>query len=405
MTGVILWTPAERLLLSFHIFLAIFGGIKYALNAKNIEKDEEKKLLMGFAMYTVLLGIGYIFYFIGAFFYPGEYIDGYFIGTPNDNFSPAHEWIFVGHIFSTSALLIFIIQFERIFPQTRFILSFLSAICVIITLIAFNSTPINWDMFFFSGVIILIIFSITLIRLVQNASNVFQSLALFLIIGFSLSLNSTLLDQPSFRELGFFPIELTRVIQIISMVFIILPAFIDIEKIKTTNPNKLYFTFFLINVFGYVMSIISISIIGLVTVLGLLFNIVGTIVIVLQYKKRKTSIHNISDQESNQQDILHAFSRPKKITEEEVSISKEKKICLVCKGKDSRKIYLCPDCNALYCLKCCDALTTMENACWVCESPFDESKPVKPYKKEEKEVLVEEKNINKKGKKKHDNKL
>ena len=34
--------------------------------------------------------------------------------------------------------------------------------------------------------------------------------------------------------------------------------------------------------------------------------------------------------------------------------------------------------------------------CWVCETPFDESKPVKPYKKEVEKVEVEEK-IQKKG--------
>ncbi len=38
------------------------------------------------------------------------------------------------------------------------------------------------------------------------------------------------------------------------------------------------------------------------------------------------------------------FTKPEVVTEEEVSISKEKKICLVCKGKVSRyKVYICPD--------------------------------------------------------------
>lgn len=29
--------------------------------------------------------------------------------------------------------------------------------------------------------------------------------------------------------------------------------------------------------------------------------------------------------------------------------------------------------------------------CWVCEAPFDESKPAKPLKKEEEEITVEDK--------------
>ena len=80
------------------------------------------------------------------------------------------------------------------------------------------------------------------------------------------------------------------------------------------------------------------------------------------------------------------------ITEEEVSISKEKKICLVCKGKVARNnIFLCPECDTFYCSKCSEALSNLENACWVCNEPFDESKPVKPFKKEEVDIEISEK--------------
>ena len=82
------------------------------------------------------------------------------------------------------------------------------------------------------------------------------------------------------------------------------------------------------------------------------------------------------------------------ITEEEVSISKEKKIYLVCKGKVLRfNNYICPECETFYCHKCARALIDLENACWVCDAPFDESKPVKPFKKEEEreEIGISEK--------------
>ncbi len=57
-----------------------------------------------------------------------------------------------------------------------------------------------------------------------------------------------------------------------------------------------------------------------------------------------------------------------------------------------------------YCLKCSEALSNLENACWACNVAISNSKPVKPYKREEEKVIIEEK-INKKGKKKQDNKL
>jgi len=71
------------------------------------------------------------------------------------------------------------------------------------------------------------------------------------------------------------------------------------------------------------------------------------------------------------------------ITEEEISFHMEKKICVVCKGNVSRVNYMCPKCNTLYCVNCSEALSNLENICWVCNEPIDETKPVRPYKEGE----------------------
>jgi hypothetical protein len=98
-------------------------------------------------------------------------------------------------------------------------------------------------------------------------------------------------------------------------------------------------------------------------------------------------------------DLFRISKRPDQITEEEVSISKEKKICLVCKGRVLGYNFICRNCEAFYCEKCAHALEDLENECWACNSPIDESKPVKPFKKEEdiEEIQVE---ISKKPQKK-----
>ena len=84
-------------------------------------------------------------------------------------------------------------------------------------------------------------------------------------------------------------------------------------------------------------------------------------------------------------------TKPEKFTEEEVMFHKEKKICLVCKGKvGGFNIFVCTKCDTLYCGNCAKALSQLENACWVCNAPFDKSLPVKSYKKAEEEVEVEE---------------
>ncbi len=95
---------------------------------------------------------------------------------------------------------------------------------------------------------------------------------------------------------------------------------------------------------------------------------------------------SLNESVSEQLDIKGLFIKPQSITEEEVTFHREKKICLVCKGKISRINYICPECDALYCIKCSEALSNLENACWVCNEPFDESKPVKLFKKEEDEI-------------------
>ncbi len=83
-------------------------------------------------------------------------------------------------------------------------------------------------------------------------------------------------------------------------------------------------------------------------------------------------------------------SRPAKITEEEVSISKEKKICLVCKGKVLGITFICRDCEAFYCEKCYQAIINIGNACWACNSALDESKPVRLPEKKETELVIED---------------
>ena len=51
-------------------------------------------------------------------------------------------------------------------------------------------------------------------------------------------------------------------------------------------------------------------------------------------------------------DLLKTFLKPQKITEEEVSISKEKKVCLVCKNKVGGINFICKNCETFYCQKC-----------------------------------------------------
>jgi len=125
-----------------------------------------------------------------------------------------------------------------------------------------------------------------------------------------------------------------------------------------------------------------------ILVLGFLICYVVECVIFIKFIKREKILGVEGDI-----GVRGIFTKLEKVTEEEVSISKEKKICLVCKGTIARfNNYICPECDVLYCENCARSLSDLENACWVCEAPFDESKPVKPFKKEEEiDVKISEK--------------
>jgi len=84
------------------------------------------------------------------------------------------------------------------------------------------------------------------------------------------------------------------------------------------------------------------------------------------------------------------FIKPDNFDEEDLTLYKERKICLVCKGNAiGFEVYVCTECGVLYCLKCAKALSTLENACWACNTTIDQSKPVKALEKE-KEAIKED---------------
>jgi len=59
----------------------------------------------------------------------------------------------------------------------------------------------------------------------------------------------------------------------------------------------------------------------------------------------------------------------------------------VCKGNATGfEVYVCTECGVLYCLKCAMALSSLENICWACNAPIDQSKPIKPLEKAEEDV-------------------
>ncbi|MFX0000385.1 MAG: tetratricopeptide repeat protein [Candidatus Hodarchaeota archaeon] len=64
------------------------------------------------------------------------------------------------------------------------------------------------------------------------------------------------------------------------------------------------------------------------------------------------------------------------VTEIEVTVHKDRKVCLVCKGEIVGFMYVC-ECDTIYCENCTQALIELENICWVCNAQMDKSKSTK----------------------------
>jgi Ca2+/Na+ antiporter len=136
-------------------------------------------------------------------------------------------------------------------------------------------------------------------------------------------------------------------------------------------------------VFNLQLDVLSIIII-LVSVALLVLVTVYIVFSVIRRRERESEVRK-----EEIQDTIKMFTRPVNININDVRMYREKGLCLVCKNRISRLTYVCPECESLYCYKCSDALSNLENMCWVCETPFDESKNIKKEKASDAEIVVD----------------
>ena len=121
--------------------------------------------------------------------------------------------------------------------------------------------------------------------------------------------------------------------------------------------------------------------IGLIVEVVIFFLIIPVIFIDLKLSSRQKIKKKINEKDLELQKKEAEIEALKKqraeITEDDIIISKEKHICLVHKGSVKGYSFVCPECGAVYCIKCIDAIIKIENSCWSCESPIDRSQPIK----------------------------
>lgn len=407
MTDVPIWDPSERLLWGMGLALAIMCGIYFIYKARKREVFNERFIMYGLSSLPLGFAISLIFTYFQVFQVQGSFIDNTFWGDYSNTGIYYEVLARLSYIGLGIGGLFYVLAFDRIIKRTKFILTIFYAILVIVeitlplegSLFGVDFSFIARSIFNYAISLGLMIFVPVVLYLYTKWSSIdFKAVSSFLLFGFLSFVISLFLAKSIHKELGFYTLILAPLLLILGSCITILPTIINPKIISRALT---YWILFAILTIPFLIAMLYFDIVkGLELPFVLYFLGIFLFTYIIFFfiiKNIRTEIASRSHEieKGLESQVLGIFTRPQKVTEEEVTYHRERKICLVCKGSLLRSIYLCPECNALYCTKCSEAISNIENACWSCYTPIDPDKPVKLTKKEKEEKGGKSKGIEK----------
>lgn len=406
MAEVMIFDQVNRFIWSSAIFVLIFAGLLFLYRGYKQVKSDERILMFGFAGLFIGIAISQIFFYFSHFLIIGFYSDHVYYGDLSNVIPPYDILTKGGYVSGTFGITIFFLAFERIQNRTKYILTIYTIIVIVIVIIFPFSIARLLNYIFVSGS--LIILFLILLWLSRKSTKETQIVSIFLMAGFCMMEFGFALDSVGIKSLNIIHPTLPIIISMIGVLICISPTLINPKYfLRSTIIWSIFIIFnailLLICLFFVVFypMFITILLIGIAGIFIIVISIIYSVNQIIHIRT-PTLIYSREIKEKEEvRDLLKVFSKPQRVTEEEVSISKEKQVCLVCKGKISGLNFICPECGTFYCTKCSKALSNLENICWACNSPIDPSKPMKLYEKDEEEVIAEEV-ILKKGKEKQE---
>ncbi len=402
MTDIIIFSVFDIYLIGIGTVLLLITAIRYFGLAKKKENPKEKSIVKSFAWFFVFLTLYFILFNLSFFYLKGEFI-GLIYRVNFDNPSLIYVWLVKGSIISYyTSFIFYFYTYEKVLDKRIHFVTF--ACLLIIILIIF--LPLELYIYQVGSIAFItmsLYFQHTLFTLMRKSQRELRAATSFIIIGtLFIGLYPAFVGGIGYMYLsGDLPILLIFPALLIFGTFLCMSPTLFKPEFFSRNIKYWYlFSIILVSAAGMILIYNSVNSISLtyywVSIQGLVAIIFYTLecVIFIRFIKREESLGIDGDI-----GVRGIFTKPEKVTEEEVSVSKEKKICLVCKGKVSGfETFLCSNCETFYCHKCARALIDLENACWACNTQIDKSKPVKLPEKEEEKVIVED--FDKKGKKK-----
>ncbi|MHA1149056.1 MAG: hypothetical protein ACTSR8_12530 [Promethearchaeota archaeon] len=375
---ILILTPIDFFFLVLAILSIFYTGFHYLIFALKKEDNQSRILLIGFACLFFGLAISRLINYFMIFQIKGYYIGHNFYIVEGYN-TPLFSIlaIYYGTSFFIGVTL-FYYAFDKVFHKTYYSLTIISTTFIVISLFtALISLPLGlktWLLYFSISFIISSLFLI-FIWFIQLSDEEFQSIAIIILIGFIVHIIGAFLMTQFIVSLEIFPLIIPSIFIIISSIISIFPTII---RLKVISKSILLWSALIV----ILSSLIFISTILLIKYqlpfiifIWIILIIIGSLSIILYsinriYKniRKNDKIINVEYEEKNIKDILKSFVKPRKIEESEILISKEKKICIVCKKKLKRFSFLCSGCHTFYCNKCLNTIVERENICWICNS-------------------------------------
>ena len=395
MTETLIWDPIERFLWGIAIAVFFMCAVLYFYRGKQNENFNEKIILYGFGCIFFGLALGRIFFCLSDLQIQGSYDHGFY-----GNFKKYNEthiiYVKLAFSFGLIGISIFIFSFELMVKRTKYILTIINGILITLILI----TPFELSRFITNYIGIFFnffLFYAILLYFTSRARLELKAVTSFMLLGSTITFLGMAAYGYLVKESGFIPIYLAPVLCILGAIIAVIPTFVNPKYLSRASIYWLNLeilvigVFFILIYFAFYYTIPFFYFVALSFFIFILIYLLYRTMNIIKIEKISEVKAKFSEEkEVKMEDVLGIFSKPQKITETEIMFHKEQKICLVCKNKISRLLYMCPECNALYCKKCSEALSTLENACWVCEIPIDESKPINILEKKEEEIKINE---------------
>jgi hypothetical protein len=337
-----MFDPFERFFSAIFIFLLIVCSLFYFYRGSSREDKQEKVLMFTFGVFWISIASTKLYFYFVDYF-----IGGFYTGD-------------IDAIFQTYDVETYILLYFYLYLYFFDFISLLG-LCIIYIWSSFRSKRES------------------------------RAISYVMAIGYILLSIGWALEVFFIKNVSPYPRAMPSILLIIGVLFTISPFFGYFELF-----NKLVIRLAIFIVIGVVVVFLALTlvfnlqldvlsiIIILVSVALLVFVIVYILFSVIRRRERESEVRK-----EEIQDTIKMFTRPLNINIKDVKMYREKGLCLVCKNRISRLTYVCPQCESLYCYKCSSALSNLENMCWVCETPFDESKKVKMEKSSDEEIIID----------------